>query len=380
MASTGGPEARPPPLFLRLPTTTIEGRVVLGGLVALGLVASSTDRNAFLLLVAVLLAVVALSVALSAWNLRSVTLARTLPERVEAMEPFTVILRVENRHRFWPVRGLVIRDSLQTGRTGAPSVCYAPKIPPGGAVSFRYPARIRRRGTYSVSGAVMTTRFPFGLFEKSAFRSDHGRIVVHPRRVPIPAHLLPDADRGPRPASAVSGRLRGGQEISGIREYRAGDDSRRIAWRATARHARLMLKELVDEHRSGFALLFAPRPASGRAGGTAAFEAAVALAASLVREMHRRRRPVLFVAPRIVVEDTGYTGSLFDILEYLSGVSADRVSGLRDILAEVGERRLAGRSVLAVGSGPSAAEDSPPATLRVRWLDASRALSGEANA
>ena len=111
--------------FLGLPTTTLEGRFFLVGLVALGFLATATDRNYVLLVLSVLVAVVFVSVVFSSLNLRGITFGRSLPDVVMAGDPFTVRVRLKSRRRWFPARRVLIKDALQSALSGAESRCYA---------------------------------------------------------------------------------------------------------------------------------------------------------------------------------------------------------------------------------------------------------------
>jgi uncharacterized protein (DUF58 family) len=334
-----------PPFFLRLPTTTVEGRFFLIGLLGLGIAASLSDRNWALVVIAGLLAVVLASVLFAGLNLGKLSVIRRLPDRATAGEAFGVTLTVSNGRRLFPARGIVVKDALQTGRAGAPSICFAPVIPPGSRAGFTYQARIRRRGEYIIGVTLLSTRFPFGLLVKNRIARGESRIVVRPRSFEVEDLDLREARTVSRGAESRSPR-RGGQDtLAGLRDFRTGDDPRRIAWRATAHHGRPILKLFEEDRPRRLVLLFA---ACGTGGG--AFERAVSQAASLVEHFSARRRPFLFGAPgfsREVAEGTG-PGA---VLDYLATAEPSASGDLTALIAEVGAERLRGAEVLAVVPG-----------------------------
>lgn len=338
--------------FMGLPTTTAEGRFFLAGLVALGFLATATDRNFVLLVLGILLAVVVVSVIFSSLNVRGLSFTRTLPDAVIAGESFTVRVTVENPRRWLPARGVLLKDALQSALTGVESRCFAPVIPAGGRVTFVYTARIRRRGAYNITNALLSTRFPFGLFEKRTLARHPTRIVVYPRMAEVAGERLPGSRDVHMALRERSVRRGGGDEFRSLRDYRAGDDPRRIAWRVSARQRKLVLKEMERENRGRVAVVLSTsltgvHPADRRL----ALERSVTLAASLVRHFHRERRPLLFAAPGLVVDALSGLEARHRCLEHLATIRSDARATALETLKETGFRRLRGLDVILVCPG-----------------------------
>ena len=339
--------------FQALPTTTVEGRFFLGGLVALGFLATRTDRNYVLLVLGALLAVIFVSILFSTWNLRGIRFERQLPDAVIAGEPFTVRVRITNLRRWMPARGVELKDALQSTLSGGGSVCFAARIPAGGRATFVYTARIRRRGAYNITNALLTTRFPFGLFAKRSLARHPNRIVVYPRAEEVAPDHLPGTRDQQWALSQSPVRRAGGDEFHSLRDYRPGDDPRRIAWRVSARQGRLVLKEFEQENRGHVAVLLATSLSGvSAARRRVALERSVTLAASLVRHFHHERRPFLFAAPGVLTEVFQRADAVHECLEHLATIRSDPAASPDALLAEVGPRALRGRDVILLTAGP----------------------------
>jgi len=366
MARPGDAARRAVSFFLGLPTTTPQGRIFLAGVVALGFLASATDRNFVLLVLGLLLAVVIVSVVASSLNLRGIRFERTLPEAVIAGEPFTVRVRLTNRRRWLPARAVVLKDALQSALTGSESRCFAEWIPAGGHVTFVYTARIRRRGAYNITNALLSTRFPFGLFEKRALARDPTRLIVYPRMEEVAGERLPGTRDAHVQIAERTVRRRSGDEFRALRDYRPGDDPRRIAWRVSARQGRLVLKEMDRENRGRVAVLLATSlngvPMGER---RSALERAVVLAASLTRHFQRERRPMLFSAPGLTREVLAGLEGMHHCLAHLATIRSDSRADGSAVLAEVGHRRLRGMDVILVSPGPVKAHHGPNGGYRL---------------
>ena len=106
-----------------------------------------------------------------------------------------------------------------------------------------------RRGWHSPGRATLSTSWPFGLFRAWSVLHPDVRLLVWPRAEaagpPLPRGSLAEAGRTPRPH---------GEDWQGLREYRPGDARRLIAWRASARADRLLVKEFADAQATDVAL------------------------------------------------------------------------------------------------------------------------------
>ena len=79
------------------------------------------------------------------------------------------------------------------------------------------------------------------------------RFGHHPGR--LDPGNLPATRRALASPRMRSAKRPGGQEFRSLREYRPGDDPRRIAWRITARQGKPVLKEMEQENRGRVAIL-----------------------------------------------------------------------------------------------------------------------------
>jgi hypothetical protein len=123
--------------------------------------------------------------------------------------------------------------------------CYFLKLPAGRTQETAYRHVLTRRGRYRLSGLRVSTKFPFGIIQKSREVSDPVDLVVYPALVAVPTALL----RG-LPARPGQGRdkwrSRNG-DFFGLRDFRPGDDPRDIHWRTTAKRGVLFVRENEDD-------------------------------------------------------------------------------------------------------------------------------------
>ena len=91
------------------------------------------------------------------------------------------------------------------------------------------------RGWIDVPRMRLSSTLPFGLFRAWSWITPAQRVLVYPR-------VLHDA-RPPARNDDPNERIAGGDEFAGLRDYRAGDPIRHVAWKASARHEHLLVHE-----------------------------------------------------------------------------------------------------------------------------------------
>jgi uncharacterized protein (DUF58 family) len=266
------------------------GVFLVVGTFALGLATLNTGNNLLYLLLGALLGTVALSGWLSEQALRGIRVRRVLPRRVVAGQPAWVEYRVQKEGGRMGGQALLLREMVrpplaarQEGEPGSPGVPsweggWVPAVEPGQSVGVRVAVTAPRRGVYPLHGLVVSTGFPFGLFEKERYLVVQASMVVWPRydrelRPPRVGGRL--ARRVRAAAGAAAGAGRG--DYRGLREYRPGDDPRDIHWRSTARRREPILREYDRDAADEYWIVLdtvAPDEDSG--------EAAVETAASLL--------------------------------------------------------------------------------------------------
>lgn len=105
----------------------------------------------------------------------------------------------------------------------------------------------QRRGRVRLDRVRVESTFPLGLFTAWTWLHPGLECVVYPRPAPRGREAPPsDAEAG----SAQDGRASGEEDFAGLRDFRPGDPPRRIAWKAYARGAGLVVKQYVGSARA----------------------------------------------------------------------------------------------------------------------------------
>lgn len=96
----------------------------------------------------------------------------------------------------------------------------------------------QRRGLLAVPRICLWTRWPYGLFRAWSWLNPQIEALVYPRPEDAAVPLPQSGRQAQRSAAQPLG-----EEFGALREYRARDPLRAIAWKASARHDRLLVRE-----------------------------------------------------------------------------------------------------------------------------------------
>ncbi|HWG25786.1 DUF58 domain-containing protein [Actinospica sp.] len=200
------------------------------------------------------------------------------PARVPVGASAQVHLRLQNAARL-PSSALLVEDRLPYTLGSRPRFILR-RIEPSGHRRVAYRIRSEHRGRYDIGPLTLRSADPLGLFELSrSFTAQHTLTVV-PRVQPLPPTRLGALWSGRGEGHAAYAAAAGEEDI-GVREYRHGDDLRRIHWRATAHHGELMVRREERTWHSQCTILVDSRTSAHRGTGPAAsYEWAVSAAAS----------------------------------------------------------------------------------------------------
>jgi uncharacterized protein (DUF58 family) len=225
---------------LVLSSLTTRGRCLVGGGAALLLLGVLLGERALVQLALFVLAlpvISALTVAQERFRLAS---RRTLtPARLPRGESADVLLEVTNADTR-PGGLWVLTEQVPADLGRAPRFVID-RLPPGGTATLAYRVHGERRGRHSLGPLRLRLVDPFGLVERSAVGTDTATLLVVPRVQPLGAGGPAGGHGGGGEGSRRTIAVHGEDDVS-TREYRHGDDLRKVHWRATARTGELMVR------------------------------------------------------------------------------------------------------------------------------------------
>lgn len=183
-------------------------------------------------------------------------------------------------------------QAISDGSDTVRPVVYFPAIRSGERLKEYYVGVMLRRGRRRLVGLSVSTRFPCGFFRSMQSFAAPDELVVFPRVGTLTSDWDAYAGSLTQEASvATSLTSRAPDETVAIRDWRPGDSSRTIAWRATAKRNRLQTREFAKRHTRTIVIvldLYAPdaekrQSPDEEARRWAQVEKAVSFTATLVR-------------------------------------------------------------------------------------------------
>jgi uncharacterized protein (DUF58 family) len=258
------------------------------------------------------------------------------PPRAEVGGEATVTLRLENVTRL-PTGLLLIEDTVPYALGVRPRFVLD-RVESRGVREIDYRVRSDLRGRYTIGPLSVRIADPFGLVELTRSFTISDTLVVTPHVAALPHVRLSGEWTGGGDSRTRSVAAAGDDDVA-PREYRQGDDLRRVHWRSTARRGELMVRREEQQWQSRGALLLDTRRYAHRGEGPrSSFEVAVSAAASIGVHLAREGLGLRLVTDQGAehLTDTGLSWSLLDTLAVVRhsparslemGVSALRQGG-----------------------------------------------------
>ena len=262
---------------------------------------------------AFLLAVLVLDGLHTLRQLRSYQVSVRAPSRVFAARPFR--LRVDASVSAVS-RDVIVRVGVTPRSVW--TVGYLPLMEGSRRCRLDARHRVASRGRYHELWVQLATTFPLGLFEVRVTRAASVELLALPA-VSAMRGLEKRMRRAERGAQTRARRSwRGDEEFHSLRAWRAGESSRRVAWKASAKRGALVVREDESPRRRPVRLVLDPTPRR-----SASFELAVRVAASVADQLVRAGYPVhLLITGDADGEARSQSTSAMPILERLATVKA----------------------------------------------------------
>lgn len=299
-----------------------------------------------------------------------VSLERTItPARVVVGTTARVRLELTNLDRT-ATTVLLAEDHIPYSLGTSPRFVVS-RLPGGRRASVSYTLRTSTRGRYPVGPLSLTTSDPFGMCELTRSFTATDPLVVLPQTFPLEG--APSGGQWVGQGEAVRGMVAAsGEHDLAVREYRRGDDLRRVHWRSTARRGELMVRRDEQPRQMQATVVLDTRHHAHRGEGAASsFEWAVGAAASAARHLAGQRYAVRLVAgedkghqhatirgsgddaeamERLAVVQTGGSGSISTVASLVNAAVQDGV-----VVAVLGDLSEADAAAMARALPPRTA-------------------------
>jgi uncharacterized protein (DUF58 family) len=320
------------------------------------MVAAAATSQQELLRVAVLLVALPLvsAVVVARTRYRLSSGRRLGSPRTAAGQESSVTLRLDNISRL-PTGLLLVEDRVPYVLGSRPRFVLD-RVEPRGRREVTYTVRSDVRGRYALGPLSIRLTDPFGMCELQRSFSARDTLVVTPpvQRLPVVPLAGEWTGSGESRSRSIASA---GEDDAATREYRQGDDLRRVHWRSTARLGQLMVRREEQPWQARCTLLLDTRTvAHGGEGPGSSFEWAVAAAASsgVPRVRHGdfvQLRTDTGAHVASAAHDPGGVGSDFEgaLLDALAVVDTSANETLRDASASL--RRGGGDGLLVAVLG-----------------------------
>lgn len=310
---------------------------------------ASLDQLYFMSAVVMATALVA---RVAVWgSVRGLRCHRQISDHVFEEDTVGVSLLVSNPSRL-PKFFVALREDLSPWLETDEAQFLIPVLWPGQTVTLEYRAHATKRGMLPVGPLRIGATDPIGVFFRSTAFSDTSSAVVYPRPLDIPSHDLGGSVSFGGGLAERMARAGEGMDYHGVRDYKPGDELRRIHWKATARLQRLSVIEFQQSYAADIAIaLDVLKGTDVGEGKETTLEYAVKIAATVARRavingtavalaIHGKNGVRTAVCQR---ED-----DLLKAYELLAEAEADGEAPISTLLEEMKPLYEAGLAVLAI--------------------------------
>jgi uncharacterized protein (DUF58 family) len=219
---------------------TVRGRCLAAGGLALLVVGALLGERALVQLAVFVLALPLLSALLVAREQFRLTARRFVtPARLPRGGTADVTIEIGNADS--RTGGLWMLTEQLPDVLGSSPRFVVDALPGGSSAALGYRVQGTRRGRHVLGPLRLRLVDPFGLVERSTVGTDTAVLVVVPRVRPLGPGGLAAGHGGGGEGAQRSIAVHGEDDVS-TREYRHGDDLRKVHWRATARTGELMVR------------------------------------------------------------------------------------------------------------------------------------------
>ncbi len=232
----------------------------------------------------------------------------------------------EEKRNFWDRRILYYRWLwiISKKRILTEQLRPVPAIAANGKLKLRVAQTPQNRGFLRFYGVDIVRPDPLGLCNARCSIASPQKLVVLPKRYPVPSLRLPGARKHHALGVSLASSIGNHEEFVSLREYRPGDSLRHIHWRSSAKRGELIIKEYQDEYYVRHGLLL---DTFTDIAFSDLFEEAVAIAASFVCALQTQEAlmDLIFVGDQAYRFSSGRgTASVDHLLEILAAVQVCR--------------------------------------------------------
>jgi uncharacterized protein (DUF58 family) len=257
------------------------------------------ENNLLLLVAGLMCGMLLINWRMSVATLRRLQICRRIESGSHAGSWMRVQVEISNGHRRLGSWAVVVEDRVACSNAVPGDRPLRPKlmfshVSAGQRARQTYRVCLPQRGPYALGPLRVSTRFPFGLFQRTVWLDSADELLVLPRLGRLQeawwqrCQPTPQGTRGARRPGYVPG------DFFALREWQAGDSARWVHWRSSARRRTLVVRQFEQPGERQLAVLLDLwEPEEPRADHRQRVELAVSFAATLVADCCHRRGPAV---------------------------------------------------------------------------------------
>ena len=209
----------------------------------------NTGNNLLILVLSFLLASLVVSGIVAKIVLFGLKISLSVPKGMHAGQKTIFLITLHNLKRWFPSFALRLKGEEKGTAEQEDTSFFVqeknfPYVRAGENLRLRLHCEFGRRGIYPLQGFEIRTTFPFGFFWRGRTLDASGNIMVYPALCDLRPLFLNHPSLQGLEGKDRKGR---GSDLYSIRHYKPDDDARFVHWKATAKLARLMIKDFTQE-------------------------------------------------------------------------------------------------------------------------------------
>jgi len=260
---------------------SLTGLLYCGMMMFMGLAAVNTQANLLFGVFGLMIGVLLVAAIISRTVLRKLKINRLLPDHAVVGEPVTIQYEFNNTKRFWPSLSVTLSELDGAEAFIKQPISYMLHAAPKMIATVPVEVIPKRRGLHVLDHFQLSTSFPFGFIKRALGRNQRDTILIFPAIAQVAPKLLLLCRSADQSGAAMRPRRGGDGEFYGIKEYRTGENPRRIYWRRSARTGVLVTREMTQVAPPKLLILVDTFLTSRTPAQHALVEKAIAMAASL---------------------------------------------------------------------------------------------------
>jgi uncharacterized protein (DUF58 family) len=287
---------------------TQEGKRFFIATVLIAFAAFNTANNLIYLVFSMMLSILFLAYVILRWNIKDLILRVSYTQPVFAKRSARINISLSNDKKHIPSYSIKVWIPEQTEGTA-----YFPEVSCLSEIQQDVPILYERRGMYKYGNFFIESSFPFLFFSKKIVSHIEGEVIVYPEIKELDWGITATVNEWYEASQARIGK---GEEFSMVREFRYGDDRRRIHWKASAKATQLLMKEYATHEPKKLTIILDNlKPQNEES-----FEKAVSLAASMTDKFLNEGFFIRLLTCRKMIPFGNSKDHLFKILDILAAI------------------------------------------------------------